>query len=303
MNKTAFFILIGLFIFQSGYTQSFKKRKALSKTFLKKVRVREVLDTMLWDKESAIFNQTGKWFKEKKIDINNRKDYEFFHSRLMKQFTFSKKYILNRVKYHYLHVNHKLLQKYINEINKGKLQNVIYNSGLFDLLNQFIKEELNQIKRVTIPKLLNYLVLIHKPVYLEIKFNNKLVDAKKIDLDIVVETNNADYRRVSILDKEDNRLFKPKGYKYEQIQKIIIIYKGQEFSFGRDIQKDYYPSKFKELNTLISEYSYTKIPIWKLNIMETNEHISVQLINAVKSKIIKEKERSNKKEPDSLDRN
>ena len=290
MNKKQVCILFFSLIFVSQISaQSYKKRLALSKEFLKKVRVREVLDTMLWDKESAIFNQTEKWFKEKKLDVYNGKDYEFFQSSLMHQFLFSKRHILNRIKYHYQHVDYKLLQKYVNQLNKGKLQEVIHTSGLYDLLNQMLTKELNQVKNMTVPKYLEFLVNKHKPVDLKIQYNNKPVDAKKLDLDILVETNNADYKRVSILDKKHNQILKPEGYTYQQIQKIVVKFKGQKFEFKPDEQINLYPHQFKELNSMISKYSYNQIPVWHLDILESNGHIGVQLTNVIEAKVIKEK--------------
>jgi len=290
MNKKQVYILFFSLIFVSQISaQSYKKRLALSKEFLKKVRVREVLDTMLWDKESAIFNQTEKWFKEKKLDVYNGKDYEFFQSSLMHQFLFSKRHILNRIKYHYQHVDYKLLQKYVSQLNKGKLQEVIHTSGLYDLLNQMLTKELNQVKNMTVPKYLEFLVNKHKPVDLKIQYNNKPVDAKKLDLDILVETNNADYKRVSILDKKHNQILKPEGYTYQQIQKIVVKFKGQKFEFKPDEQINLYPHQFKELNSMISKYSYNQIPVWHLDILESNGHIGVQLTNVIEAKVIKEK--------------
>ena len=290
MNKKQVYILFFSLIFISQISaQSYKKRLALSKEFLKKVRVREVLDTMLWDKESAIFNQTEKWFKEKKLDVYNGKDYEFFQSSLMHQFLFSKRHILNRIKYHYQHVDYKLLQKYVNQLNKGKLQEVIHTSGLYDLLNQMLTKELNQVKKMTVPKYLQFLVHKHKPVDLKIQYNNKPVDARKLDLDILVETNNADYKQVSILDKKHNQILKPEGYTYQQIQKIVVKFKGQKFEFKPDEQINLYPHQFKELNSMISKYSYNQIPVWHLDILESNGHIGVQLTNVIEAKVIKEK--------------
>ena len=290
MNKKQVYILFFSLIFVSQISaQSYKKRLALSKEFLKKVRVREVLDTMLWDKESAIFNQTEKWFKEKKLDVYNGKDYEFFQSSLMHQFLFSKRHILNRIKYHYQHVDYKLLQKYVSQLNKGKLQEVIHTSGLYDLLNQMLTKELNQVKNMTVPKYLEFLVNKHKPVDLKIQYNNKPVDAQKLDLDILVETNNADYKRVSILDKKHNQILKPEGYTYQQIQKIVVKFKGQKFEFKPDEQINLYPHQFKELNSMISKYSYNQIPVWHLDILESNGHIGVQLTNVIEAKVIKEK--------------
>ncbi len=290
MKKKQIYILFFSIIFTGQISaQNYKKRLALSKEFLKKVRVREVLDTMLWDKESAIFNQTEKWFKEKKLDVYNGKDYEFFQSSLMHQFLFSKRHILNRIKYHYRHVDYKLLQKYVKQIDKGKLQDVIFSSGLYDLLNQMLTKELNQVKNMTVPKYLEFLVNKHKPVDIKIQYNNKPVDAQKLDLDILVETNNADYKQVSILDKKHNQILKPAGYTYQQIQKIIIKFKGQKFEFKPDEQINLYPHQFKELNSMISKYSYNQIPVWHLDILESNGHIGVQLTNVIEAKVIKEK--------------
>lgn len=290
MNRKVINILfLSVLLTGSISAQNYKKRLALSKEFLKKVHVREVLDTMLWKKESEIFNRTEKWFKQKKLDINKGKDYEFFQWGLMHQFLFSKRHILNRIKYHYQHVDYKLLRKYITQLNKGKLQDVIFSSGLYDLLNQMLTIEIDQVKNMTAPKYLEFLVNKYKPVNLKILYNNKPVDAQKLGLDIFVETNNADYKRVSILDKEHNQILKPDGYTYEQIQKIIVRFKGQEFEFKPDKRINSYPRQFKELNSMISKYSYNQIPVWNLDILESNGHIGVKLTNVIEAKVIKNK--------------
>ncbi len=297
MGKANYYLLLLIFIFPGiAGAQSFKKRVALSKQFLKKVRVKEVLDTILWDKESAIFGKTEERFKQKKLDVYNREDYEFFQSSLMHQFLFSKRHILNRVRYHYRHVPYDSLKHYVQQIDKGKLQTVISSSGLYDLLMKLIDNEIKQIENVTIPKFLEYLVNKHKPVDLKIKYNGRLVSARKLNLDIQVETNNADYKRVSILDKKHNKILKPEGYTYKQIQKIIVKYKGRKFAFKPDEQINLYPSQFKELNSVVSKYSYNKIPVWHLDILETRGNIGVKLTNVievkdVKPKVVKKKEK------------
>ncbi len=283
------------------HAQRFKKRKALSKEFLKKVRVREVLDTMLWDKETAIFNQTEKWFKQRKLDVYNREDYEFFQSGLMHQFLFSKRFILNRVRYHYSHVSYDSLKNYIKQIDRGKRQEVILSSGLYDMLKKMLKKELRQIRQVTVPKYLDYLENKHKPVDLKITYNNKPVRASKLNLDILVETNNVDYRRVSILDKKHNKILKPEGYTYQQIIKIIVKFKGRKFEFKPDEHIDLYPRQFKELNSVISKYSYNKIPVWHLDILETGGNIGVKLSNVIEVKAVKGKTVRKKKNVKHMD--
>ncbi len=302
MNKLQLFLFFIILILpEIAGAQKYKKRLALSREFLKKVRVKEVLDTILWDKESAIFDQTETKFKQKKLDVYNREDYEFFQSNLMRQFLYSKKHILNRVKYHYNHIDYNLLKNYVKQINKGKLQSVIYSSGLYDLLNSLIEKEINQINKVTIPKFLEYLVNKHKPVDLKIRYNNRPVPARKLKLDILVETNNADYKRVSILDKKHNKILKPKGYTYQQIQKIIVKYKGKKFEFKPDEQINLYPSQFKELNSVVSKYSFNKIPVWHLDILETRGNIGVKLTNVIEVKAVKGKTVYKKKNKKHID--
>jgi len=288
MKHTLFLIVIFTFIF-SGYSQKPKKRLALGKTFLKKVRVREVLDTMLWDYETKIFNQTEDLFKKNKLDVYKDNDYEFFQSALMHQFLFSKRHILNRVDYHYKHIDYKTLEKYIKRIDKGQLQAVILESGLYDMLKKLLQQEMTQVEKMTVPKYLQFLVNRHKPVPLKIKHNGKEVPASKLDLNIYVETNNADYKRVAILDKKNNTILKPEGYTYDQIQKIVVEYKGQQFDFKPDKAIDLYPRQFKEVNSMISKYSFNEIPVWDLDVVESNGHIGVQLTNVVESKVIKSK--------------
>ena len=286
---TLFLLSVKVLLPADMHAQSFKKRKALSKQFLKKVRVREVLDTMLWDKESAIFNQTEKWFKERKLNVYNREDYEFFQSSLMHQFLFSKRHILNRISYHYSHVPYDTLKNYVEQIDKGKRQEVIISSGLYDRLKKMLHKELKQIRNVTVPKYLEYLVNKHKPVDIKITYNNKSVPASKLNLDILVETNNVDYKRVSILDKKHNKILKPEGYTYQQIQKIIVKFKGRKFEFKPDEHIDFYPRQFKELNSVISKYSYNKIPVWHLDILESGGNIGVKLTNVIEVKAVKGK--------------
>ena len=40
---------------------------------------------------------------------------------------------------------------------------------------------------------------------------------------------------------------------------------------------------------MISKYSYNQIPVWHLDILESNGHIGVQLTNVIEAKVIKEK--------------
>ena len=288
MKRIFLFLTLFTLIF-TGYGQKSKKRLSLGKTFLKKVRIREVLDTMLWDYETKIFNQTEGLFKKHKLDVYKDNDYEFFQSALMHQFLFSKRHILNRVAYQYKHKDYKTLEKYVKRIDKGELQAVIFDSGLYEMLKKLLKQEMTQVEKMTVPKYLQFIVNRHKPVPIKIKHNEKEVPASKLDLNVYVETNNADYKRVSILDKKNNTILKPEGYTYEQIQKIVVEFKGKKFDFKPDKAIDLYPHQFKEVNSMISKYSFNEIPVWDLDVMESNGHIGVQLTNVVESKVIKSK--------------
>ncbi|HFX17966.1 MAG TPA: hypothetical protein ENK64_02350 [Flavobacteriales bacterium] len=302
MQKKITLILLLFIIIPTIHAQSFKKRRLKSKEFLKKARAREVLDTMLWDKEAQIFNKTDSLFKVNKLDPKNPEDYEFYQSALMHQFLFSKRHIIKRVTYKYQHIDYDTLDIYIKQIDKGYLQKVIFNSGLYDLLNKLLEQEITQVEKRTIPKYIEFLVNKHKPVDLKIKYNNRLVKASNLNLDIVVETNNADYKRVSILDKKHSQIKKPKGYTYDQIQKIIVIYKGQEFEIKPDKMIQKYPKQFRELNSVMSKYSFDKIPVWDLEIIESHNNIGVKLSNVVEAKVVKGKSnRFNFKEQKAID--
>ncbi len=285
---TKFYIISILLSFSMLSTaQNYKKRLEAGENFWKRVPVREVLDTMLWPRETAIFHQTEKLFKQNGLDINKDHDYDFFQSRLMHQFLFSKRYIIKQVEYHYKHLPYDQLIAYNKALKKGQLQKVIYQSGLYAMLNRLLDEELTQMQERTIPKYIEFLVRKHKPVPLKITHNGHLAKSQDLPLNIYVETNNADYKKVSILDKKNSQILKPEGYTYDQIQKIVIEYKGKKFEFKPDKAIDLYPHQFKEVNSMVSEYSFNQIPVWQLEILEHNQTIGIKLTNVVESKLIK----------------
>jgi len=119
-------------------------------------------------------------------------------------------------------------------------------------------------------------------------------------LDIIVVTNNVDYHRVSILNKKFNYIFKPKGYTYDQIYKIVVTFKDYKFEFRPEKAINLFPHQFKEVNSIISKYSFNKIPVWNLDILETKDKIEVQLSNVVKSKVVLLKNRHSLKENESV---
>ena len=278
--------------------QSAHKRLELGKTFIKKVRVREVLDTMLWKEEDKIFNNIENYFKQHDLDLNKRDDYEFFQSNMMREFLFSKRHILDRVRYKYQHIPYEELTRFINEINKGNRKQVIYSSGLYKTLKDLLNEEMEQTRKYTVPKYLELIKRWHEPIDLNLKRNGKPVTAKDLDMEVYVITNNADYQKVNILDKENNQLLKPEGYKYEQIQKLVIKYKGKEFEFIPSENLEKLPRKLKEVKSFISKYSYEEIPTWDVEVQETGNIIGIKLTNVVEANVIKNKE----KKKDSLRR-
>ncbi len=288
MKKTLLIIIL----LTAGFTfgQSVKKRIAKGNEFYRLVRVREVLDTILWKKEGKIFSQTEKFFIDHNLDPNNGRDYEFFQSNIMQQFLFSKRHILEVIRYEYQHRPYKELNKYVNRIKKGKRKAVIYESGLYKMINEMIDNELSLIRDKTVPKYLEIIMKRHQPIDLNLKYNNKPVKAADLDLDIVVLTNNADYRRVSILDKENNKLLKPEDrFTYEQIQKILIVYKGMEFEIKPDERIYNLPRNLMKINNILSDYSFEEIPEWELEIVETHTSVGVKLVNVVEANIVKSK--------------
>ena len=289
MFKTKALILIILLNSLNAYAQNYHKRLSLSKKFLKKVHVKEVLDTMLWDYETNIFNQTEELFKKNHLDVYKDNDYEFFQSNLMREFLFSKKNILDQIKYRFKRKSYDSLKYYLKQINQGKLQQVVYTSGLHSLIKELLEQEMTEIKKFSVPKYLQYLINKHKPVPLKIKYNGKPVSAENMDMDIFVETNNVDYKKVSILDKKHSVILKPEGYTYEQIQKLIVKFKDKTFEFKPDKNSKSHPNQFNEVNSVVSKYSFNEIPVWNIDIIETPEHISLQLGNVIEARVVKSK--------------
>jgi len=284
------FIILLLFVLNfSSFAQSTKKRLKLGGEFYRLVRVREVLDTMLWGRESIIFDNTEKFFVAHGLDPKIGKDYTFFQENVMKQFLFSKRHILKRVEYHYKHITIEELSAYIKKIRKGKRRQVIYESGLYHMLDKLLDDEITQIGEKTVPKYLEIIEKWHRPVDLNLKRNGKKVKAKDLDLQIELLTNNYDHRIVDILDEENNQLIKPDGYTYEQIQAIRITYKGMEFEFKPNPEIDNLPRKVKEVNSFISQYSFEEIPEWDIQIDETGTSVSIKLENVVEANIVKSK--------------
>jgi hypothetical protein len=288
MKKTVFIILI--LLSADAFSQSVKKRISKGNEFYRVVRVREVLDTILWDKETKIFNNVEKFFIENNLDPDNGRDYEFFMANVMRQFLFSKRHILELIKYEYQHRPYQELDKYIKKIRRGQLIQVIYESGLHKMTTDLVENELSLIEKYSVPKYLEIIKKRHEPIDLNIKMNEQVVKASDLDLDVVVITNNADYPRYSILDKENNKLLKPEDkFTYEQIQKIIIVYKGMEFEIKPDERIYNLPRNFAKVNNILSDYSFEEIPEWELDIIETKTTVAIKLTNVVEANIIKSK--------------
>jgi len=286
-----------LFIFLTSlslYSQSAKKRLARGRTFYKLIRAREVLDTMLWKKEAEIFDNTERFFKNHHLDPDNGSDYEFFQSGMMQQFLFSKRHILDRIKYQYNHKPYEDLGNWIEQIKKGHRNEVIFSSGLYDNLNKLLVEEMQAIKTQMVPKYLDIIVKKHRPVDLKLTYNGRPVKASDLDIDVVLETKNADYQRVSILDKKNNRLLKPEGYTYDQIIQLHIIFKGKEFDFKPDENIFVLPHNLMEVNNFISRYSFEEIPVWEIHIVETSRSTGIKLVNVVEANVVKTKSTADK---------
>jgi len=281
--------LFFFFISLSLYSQSAKKRLARGEKFYKLMKVNEVLDTMLWKEESQIFNHTESFFKKHNLDLDNGTDYEFFQSSIMQQFLFAKKNILNRIKYQYKHAPYKDLGHWIDQIEKGERDEVIFSSGLYDALKKIMIEETGDIKSRMVNEYLELIVKKHKPIDLELTYNGKKVKASDLDFDVVVETKNVDYKQVSILDKKNSRLLKPEGYTYDQILQLHIIYQGKDFIFKPDSRIFLLPRNLMQVNNPLSRYSFEEIPQWSIDIQETTGTIEIRLTNVVEANVIKTK--------------
>ena len=286
--KNFLFILLWVITFTT-FAQSGKKNIAKGNEFLKLIRVREVLDTILWKEEAKIFNNTDRIFKENGLDPKNGPDYEFFQFNVMQQFLFSKRHILKQLRYQYQHFPYEELKKYIREIKKGKRNKVIYSSGLHTTIKRLVKRELDGIHEEIIPKYIDFILKKYKPVDLSITYNGKQKKAADLDLKVLVVTNNTDYRVVNILDKENNQLLKPQGYTYEQIQEIIIIFQGEEYIFKPNEKIFRLPRRLTEVKNFTSQYSFEEISKWKIDINETSHNTSIKLTNVVEAHIVKTK--------------
>ncbi len=288
------FILILLLLASlNNYAQS-KKQKAYANEFIRYTYPHLVLDTILWKAQDSVANNIDNYFKAYGLKINNPEDYEYFQWNIDHQFKFMRKHILNQIKYHYEHQPEAELKRILKKIKNGKLDYMVTNE-LYPQIKKLAYKEIEDLYKYSIPKYLEIIKKKHEPVDLKIFYNHYKTEAKKLPLDIYVETNNADYLKVNILDKKNGKLLQPEGYTYEQIQSIVVVYKGQEFVFKPDPKIFNLPKQLTQMENIYSKYNFRKIPEWKLSISEDDNYITIKFTNVVDAMIRKTKPKLQKK--------
>ncbi len=292
-KKHRVFILI-LFTYTSLFAQHTGKRKALAHQFLSYTYPHLVLDTILWEEQEKISSNIDTYFKEYGLNVNTPEDYEYFLWNIDHQFKFLRRHILDRIRYQYEKMPYDSLKKMVRRINNGQGDQVIATS-LYPRIKKLADKEVADLHKYSIPRYLELIKKKHEPVDLKIYYNHYKAEAKGLPLEMYVETNNLDYLKVNILDKENNKLLKPEGYTYEQIKSIIVVYNGQEFIFKPDPKIFLLPKQLTEVKNIYSKYNFRKIPEWKLSIKEDDDKVTIKLSNVVDAVITKTKPKLYKK--------
>ena len=269
--RTKFYLLLILISFNNTIAQQIvsksTKYKQMADYFLRFTYPHMILDTILWKEQEKISRNIDNYFKEYGLNINNPVDYEYFQWNINHQFKFIRKNILEQVKYDYRHKDYDSLKYLVKNLKNGKGDKMIMNS-LYPMIKKLTDREIKDLHKFSIPKYLEIIKKRHEPVNLKTFYNNYKTETDKLNLDIYVETNNVDYLKVNILDKKNGKLLQPEGYKYDQIQSIVVVYKGQEFVFKPDPKIFLLPKQLTQMKNVYSKYNFRKIPEWKLSITE-----------------------------------
>ncbi len=275
---------------QGGIQSKSTKRKEMAHYFLRFTYPHLVLDTILWKEQEKVSRNIEKYFKEYGLDINNPEDYKYFQWNIDHQFKFMRKNILEQVKYKYEHKKYDELKKLTKGVKNGKGDKIIMTS-LYPMIKGLVDKEIHDLNKYSVPKYLEIIKKRHQPIDLKLYYNHYKTPAEKLPLEIYVTTNNVDHLKESILDKKNQKLLQPEGYKYEQIQSIVVVYKGQEFVFKPDPKIFLLPKQLTKMKNIYSDYNFRKIPEWKLSITEDDKFITVKLSNVVDAIIRKTKQK------------
>ncbi len=288
------FLLIVILVQVSmcSYSQDIKsksaKQKEMANYFLRYTYPHLVLDTILWKEQEVVSRNIDKYFKNYDLNINNPVDYEYFQWNIDHQFKFMRKQILEQVKYEYQHKAYDEIKKLTKGIKNGKGDKVIMES-LYPMIKRLADKEISDLHKYSIPKYLEIIKKRHQPVDLKLFYNHYKTPAEKLPLEIYVQTNNVDHLKENILDKKNQKLLQPEGYTYDQIQSIVVVYKGQEFVFKPDPKIFLLPKQLTQMKNVYSKYNFRKIPEWKLSISEDDKFVTIKLSNVVDAIIRKSK--------------
>lgn len=275
------FILILLLLSITVFGQENFEHKSMSEQFLKQTGIKQLLDSIIQKEQIKITTNAPRFFNQKNLDFSIKEDKIYFIKNINERLSFIKENINNELLFRLDRYSAKDLSKLINKQKMRKYNYTLIKNHLSQHTQIRLGNEISKLYRNIIPTYLQNIAQRHKKISLKIMLNHQVVSANNLDINLFLNTNCPERKRINILDKENSKINKPQDCDYKQIENLVVTYKRHTFVFDAKTTKINFPSRLVEIKSLLSKYSFEKIPNWNIYIDETKESISIEIENVV----------------------
>ena len=282
--KYFIFILFLLLANATVLGQENLKHKPISEQFLKHTGVKQLLDSIIQTAQNKITLNANDFFNQKEIDFSIKEDKVYFIKNVKNRFSFIEQNIYNELLFRLNRYHTQDLSMFTSNHQVHKTNYIKIKNNLLYYTQARLGKEISKLYKYLIPKYLQNIAEKHKKINLKIVLNNQVISTKDIDINLVLNTNCPGREKIIILDKENSKINKPQDCNYDQINNIVINYKGYTYTFKAKPTDIGFPSQLMEVKSLLSKYSFEEIQNWSIYIDETQESVSIEIENVVQAK-------------------
>ncbi|MBF8150848.1 hypothetical protein ITJ86_13125 [Winogradskyella sp. F6397] len=278
MKQTTFLILLA---FSPSLIFCQSKQEKIDELF-EQINCKEIIEQGFNGIRFVVDNNKKKLFNEFELDFNNKADVQEFDEFLNEEIELIKGeayvYISDKYSRHY---SEKELQKFIDLTKKNKSKKDILNETNFKVELDSILDYQGQYLKNDIRLILTKIRAKYRPLILKFVENDEEKNISAMQLDLLLNTSNAENPKLSILNKSNAEIILPDNLDFNTVKSLTIKLNDKNYTIERYNMN--LPELVREVSSPLKKDGFEDLEYWTLTI--NDDEISLK----IKAEVIFEK--------------
>lgn len=261
-------IILIFFTFISNAQQNSEK----AKEFLETLNSDKIISENYNKFKNRILESTTLVFNDYNLDITNNDNLKEFTDFINRNIEFFKQDAKDRTLLIYSNYDIERLEKFIHLTKtEPDFKTVLRETNYAKIFDNIIKEHSVYIAE-DIPLIVKNIKANSEPLRLRLIIDNDTIpNMDEIDLTLELVTENENYKKLEILNKQTTEIEIPKDLKYEEMKYVILTYNNEEHNFFENHYENLpkelravMSEEVKEMHNPLSKYCFEELLYWEI---------------------------------------